>query len=490
MLKYISGSFSLQFIKSYLISSNFREEIGEDYTIYNDVQRIPPYSSTEISKKHNNITINIKKKHLEDLINCSHSIEDDYFFNSLKDSIVDRLSSTTAIQLSGGMDSSSVAAISNLIKKLQNNNIKLFTISGVYTTSNTLRREQLFIEDFNKCYPNIENIKLNLDNFLDFEIIKLKYVPCEPFPKLIRINIFSEFAKIAARNNSQNLLTGNGADEVIESLPWSMLSLLKNFKFKTILSDSKMWAKTLGVSTPHIISNYLLLPIANMILYSVLGDRFINRPIHETSRHLPSWFTDSYKEFAHKELYRNRAIKFKELSSYSSIHAIANIENLQSDHLKWLLQDEHNVNITHPFLDLRVIAACLEIKRNSTNAPPHTKYILQKSMRDFLPQSILLRKYKSHYNEVFVHGLITNKKNILNLAKKYSDVTSKILNQKDLLEYIDNYELNAFSQKWHSYLIQYVSLLIWLHYKDKIRPEANTASDVKISCFHSNISIY
>jgi asparagine synthase (glutamine-hydrolysing) len=96
--------------------------------------------------------------------------------------------------------------------------------------------------------------------------------------------------------------------------------------------------------------------------------------------------------------------------------ALAGIRGRIGDPVRWAVAHPVGLIVSHPFLDLRVLRAGLRFVANTRPDPEPSKPLLRAAMRGAVPEPILTRRRKGHFNEVYYRGLLRNRDRLVELV--------------------------------------------------------------------------
>lgn len=367
-----------------VVSSDLNEETIGDFllfahnqnqttTIYRDIQRIPPAHRLILTdrqiqiERYWNFPTNgeIYYRNAADYV--------DHYREIFSTAVKDRLrSNKISISMSGGMDSSSVAAMAvrHLAPDGEDSAVKAFTI----TTGNLLPEDR---EDY---YANIvaESLNIPLDYFSvepyqPYERCDTSELHCQqPFDDY-KLAFWIDYLK-KTREHSRVLLTGHGGDIIFLGSNLYYISLLKQGKVGQFCRDA----------LKHITVNSSMRGLGlrsglKLLLGQQIGWKFV----------YPDWIDP---QFATRNSLPEKYESFYNISyDFSSPHPGA----YQCFTLpQWCESFESAYNldlgmeIRHPFFDTRLIELMFAI---NTGLWGLNKKILRDSMRSILPDPIVDR---------------------------------------------------------------------------------------------------
>jgi len=143
------------------------------------------------------------------------------FAQLLRNAVRERCMGTVASHLSGGMDSTTVALIARDHIQTQSAAAKLHAISVIYKQLNALAREAPYIEAAWQ-QPGLIIHQVIGDNLLDFDIFHNPPLHDEPYAGLWRFAMDQGTILAAADAGASTLLTGLGADELLDWHPFHL----------------------------------------------------------------------------------------------------------------------------------------------------------------------------------------------------------------------------------------------------------------------------
>lgn len=361
----------------------FGSASDSNFNLYNEIQTVPPGCNIlfHISdqKLHSNIYYdlksNIQGKDDNDILNSSK-----YFFDLFSEVLKIHFRSDVPVGscLSGGLDSSSIVAISSQI--LGFDQIKTFTAS--YPGLNI--DEKPFVEALSGkcgnittlfCYPNAE------DFWNDFgDLIWHQDYPINS------TSIYSQWKvmKLAKENGIKVLLDGQGADEIFGGYKIFggiyLIELLLSLRFRKFFIEYFALSKNM---TPDIINTILRAG------FYYLPD-FLSKFIYTHQRSKLKIISPEFEEqLVNINLPERGGKSIKELSFSSIKYGLRELLRYE-DRNSMAFSIESRV----PFLDHRLVEFIIGLNDDLKINNGWTKFILRKSMQNILPVEITWRKGK------------------------------------------------------------------------------------------------
>jgi asparagine synthase (glutamine-hydrolysing) len=315
-----------------------------------------------------------QKKSLNDF-SIDSSIDE--YKSKLIESIKLRLRSDVEVGtcLSGGLDSSAIAAISS--KEYKTTSDKIFLAFHAQTSEKN-RDESNYAKKVADNF-NIDLKILRMDNYSFFEKIdELIYTQEEPFSST---SIFMQYfiMEESSKNGCKVLLDGQGGDETLLGYEryypayFKSLNPIRRFKeFIYSISNSNM-------NFFKIIAYILYFSFSNIRLFILwLKNRGIKK---------------KYFDLISKKLI------IKNSNAYENIFELQYIEIYNTQLSRLLKYEDKNsmrnsVETRLPFIDYNVLETALSLKPASKINNGWTKYILRMSMNNILPADVVWRKNK------------------------------------------------------------------------------------------------
>lgn len=375
----LSALFSIDSIKkqpnNYAIK-NFLEDHSLRYeeTFYQNIKRLSPAHWIMLEKD----KIRVSKYWYPEQIKINKSISfkdaSDKFKNLLEEAIKVRLRTAYSVgcELSGGLDSSSVACIASKIKLSKS--ITLFSQRyGGWTCDESY-------------YSNLVGKSLNLD-IQSVRVDQLDYKKeysldnyFGMFPDWPTYGSFMGLLPIANNAQEKNirvLLTGQGGDHIVAGNLYMFADYLKTFQLKKLYVELKYrkWQK-------KIIKSYVIrpnLPGFIMKLRSVLTIKHRNYTKNKESK-----IENQSSSFAFNADLDYVSGTFNAFWNDSNIYH--NIERF-------------NIESRHPYFDIRLVEFCLSLPAEYKLKLGVSKRILREAMKGILPEPVRIRNDKAEFSK-------------------------------------------------------------------------------------------
>ncbi|MFA5233466.1 MAG: asparagine synthase (glutamine-hydrolyzing) [Sulfurimonas sp.] len=347
----------------------------------------------------------------------------DAYKSKLIEAITLRLRSDVKVGtcLSGGLDSSSIAAIASKIYKKKSDD----KFTAIHAKSSEKNSDESFFaqEVANTCNLDLNIIEPKQDEFIN-NIDDVIYTQEEPFGSP---SIFMQYfvMKKAKEIGCTVLLDGQGGDETLLGYERYYPAYLINLGFFDFIKGFFNASKNSKLSKKQLFSYFIYFTKSKIRIQRLKGkSRFIKN-------------------------------KFLDLASFDSLEknskSYLNLFELQHEEIfhtqmPHLLRYEdrnsmrHSIETRLPFIDFRVVETALTINNKYKIKDGWTKYILRKTVDKILPNSIVWRKNKFGF-EAPTKSWINSIENEIIKSIKKSKILTIISNGIDF----DKLETN---QKW------------------------------------------
>ena len=413
-------------------------------TFFKNISRLLPGHNLTL-KKNGGINLDKYWSYNSEDTSSDHTDNEDRFFELLKDSVRLRLRSDVqnGLTLSGGMDSSAIAALCDDLKEND-----IHTYSAVFPGYKLDESE--YIETVVKEY----NLNSNYiyPKPTDFTDSLKKMIWHMDYPSLSRPAFsYFEIMKEIAKSDSKVILEGQGADEelagyihkyfhlfILDTMKDKNLSFLD--KSEKVLKACSNTFKKNGLK-PFIVSIGKLFPPLHMLFKKIIGITSVlninqrsDKKEENGTRYESNLINRLYKDHSRENL--------PYLLKYGDALSMAN-----------------SIESRLPFLDYRLVEFIFQLNYDEIMDENNSKSILRKSMTNFLPDKILNRNkigFATPFGDWFNKNIKTMVQNIL-----LSDeaVNRKIYNHSSIKRLIKIHESGIIDIS--NYLYRLISLELW-----------------------------
>jgi asparagine synthase (glutamine-hydrolysing) len=386
------------------------------------------------------------------------------YLGRLRDAVRTRLRGRSAADVSGGMDSTSVALIA---RDCLQGREPLHALALVYERLPYLARERPYLESA-LAQPGLTPHRINGDELVDFGNFDTAPAHDEPCPWLFRLGFQEALDAGAARAGAATALTGLGSDEMLDMQPSYLADLLRSGRLWTAWSEASRWAAAQNSNVWEQLRrhgfDYLLPASMRMGLGNWLRGGYAPWG-RQTEWTIAPWVRFDFA--------RRMDLRARILANCCRIHhacrpvgvsmALWRIRQNYGDFCRLNLAAPHGMMLTHPFLDPRVLSLGVGIQSRIRPQPGVQKPILAAAMRGILPECILNRANKGHFNEVCYVGLSRNLRRMEALIDEAPVDEFGFLDKGALLDCLQRAALgNATGASSMSSMGRTLSLLLWL----------------------------
>lgn len=337
------------------------------------------------------------------------------YADRLKRAVRERIRGRTASHLSGGMDSTSVCLLARDLERLGIGQPPLHTLSLVYERLPSLARERRYIDSvLESDTEGLVGHAIVADELLDFDEVSNPPFHDEPFAGLSCLQTERALCGTAAELGIDTILTGRGADELLDALPYHLTDWLRSFRFYAAWREASAWAEARGSTSWRIMNQFGVRSIFPAWRHGFLGKIFSRSSgirggvVDEWS--IPTWIRP---DFARQHMLAERIAAsarkmYRGEGSTPTSLALHGLQRRVGEAFSSLAAVPNGIALCHPFLDTRVLRFGLGMQARLTPLPRPVKPVLAEAMRGVLPEQIRNRRDKRSFNEVYYLGLRRN----------------------------------------------------------------------------------
>jgi asparagine synthase (glutamine-hydrolysing) len=385
---------SLTLNEQYLADTLSIVKSEHDQTIYTEIKKLPPAHSLHL--KHNQLTIT---KYWELKAQKQLELPEPEIINRFKElvfrSVQNRVDSEKAVgaELSGGLDSSTIAAIAAKFISIKSfSHILPDEFLGKIHPFKDEREYIRQLADFAGISERyvVTSEEPGLADVLELHVSDFKYITQQNF------SVFSDqlYSKVSHEGVAV-LLSGFGGDEVITSKSGNYLDELAragNWEdLKTDLKESKLTKAQYFIFFFRYILKFKFTPIYNFLRW-LKSDK--------------AWWKEKFQYLALNKEFSNKMIISKRYHQYYSrinpnLFQERNIERITHPHVSQRLEycntsaRKYGIEYRYPFLDKKLIEFYLSMPPRLKARNEIKRYAIREAMKGFIPETIRLRNDKS-----------------------------------------------------------------------------------------------
>ncbi len=323
--------------------------------------------------------------------------------------IEQRMDGRCAAHFSGGMDSTSVALLASEIRRSRSAAHSLDLLTMVYRRLPKLATERPYIESAISVAEACNSHFLDGDQALDFGAFLDPPPHEEPYSALWRMSMDRCLLNAARDLGAKSVLTGCGADELVDAKPYYLSDLLSGGHWRSAWREAARWARARGCNAWNVLCPFGLDPLRAR-LRSWLGSTWCNRRAGRdglAASQKSAWIS---REFVRQHVLADRlrpaAGKAKtDCQTTFLSQCVGTLTDQPGEVVRWSVAIPHGIQYSHPFQDRRVQCLALGTASRVRPEPTPHKPLLALAVGDLLPASIRRRRAKGHFDEVFYQGL-------------------------------------------------------------------------------------
>ncbi|MFH0783241.1 MAG: asparagine synthase-related protein [Pseudomonadota bacterium] len=391
-------------------SSSFDREFIDDYmllkfptrssTIFSDFKSLPPAHILVANREKYSIT---QYWDFKQPLNIKASDDADSRLNEIvKNSIVKRTNNNNsiAIQLSGGLDSSSVLALmSKMLGSEQALEWRLFAITRTFKKEfrDKKRDERRFAEEIaRQCsislYCSDDEIVAPLEHLSEYYAL-MGNIPYNPF-----FAISNPSFKASQVLGAKTLVTGIGGDEIASMSGQNVYPLLcKKMQYIKLMQGLVRYSKVYDSSLWKSLKLNVIRPLLPLFMRKIYND--IYYPGRRSEEEISFLHQDYRQESENKRRY-SQGIYFSDSFDISS-EISRNVYNGMMQHVLETYSYasiRYGIDFVHPLLDKDIMTFISQVDPFELIKDGWRRSLFRRSMLGYLPESIRCRKTKSIFS--------------------------------------------------------------------------------------------
>lgn len=379
-----------------LLSNDFNKEYMKEYieNFGNTNNGISPFSEVKKVNCGSIVEINVENNEIKEFVywnkknnetNLSISLEEacDSLEELLLDSIKNRLGTKNSVLLSGGLDSSTIFALSNMLSKTD-------SVSGVFKTL-TSCDESVMINKIHKHLGTNSNFEVCDDCGL-FSGINKNVKIYEPSPNILSDQFIKKLFSRAQDDNCTTIIDGYAGDHLFNGTPLISRDLISKYKFFRAIQELYYYSKSNNTKLIESIHKYILKSSKKPIRipdYDLSSNNHLDKYLSTTSR------------------FHEIMIVFQMLNASSFRYTDRHVS------------PNYNLTSKHPFLDKRLIDFIMTLPGNFLLNGGIPKYILRELSKKHLPHDISENITKTQHSQLTFNGICENWNTIYPIVKNF-----------------------------------------------------------------------
>ncbi|MGY4929439.1 asparagine synthase-related protein [Streptomyces sp. 900105755] len=342
---------------------------------------------------------------------------------ALEQAVARRLGRTTACHVSGGTDSTSIALLAaRLLAEGDGPDADLILLAGRFD-GGELAGERPYLQEavdaVRRLAPAARPVIVEADDVADFDDFEHHAGDSdEPHAHAFRAPFWSRLHAVAAELGCDILLTGCGADPVVDSNPLHLHRLARSGRLRELTRQARAYAATSERGIREVVGSHVVrpaLPLAAERFARLVHRGTVLGGLGNFTR--PPWLRPG---FARAHGYRAASIAESRFAFGSRPEqALYDAANYLAapDPLSWRHAQRNGFFLSHPFLDPEVIATMRCLPAEVTMRAGRSKAVLREAMADLLPRRISGRTAKIPFNDLYVRGLRAHGDELVDLCR-------------------------------------------------------------------------
>ncbi|MEU6198835.1 asparagine synthase-related protein [Streptomyces sp. NPDC047061] len=340
---------------------------------------------------------------------------------ALEQAVGRRLGRTTACHVSGGTDSTSVALLAARLLA-EDPDADLILLAGRFDGGELAGERPYLMEAVDavrRLAPAARPVIVEADDVADFDDFEHHAGDSdEPHAHAFRAPFWSRLHAVAAELGCDILLTGCGADPVVDTNLLHLHRLARSGRLRELTRQARAHAATSERGIREIVGTHVVRPALPLVAERLA--RLVHRGtvlggLGNFTR--PPWLRPG---FARAHGFRAASIaesrfafgRRPEQSLYDAANYLA-----APDPLSWGYAQRNGFFLSHPFLDPEVIATMRRLPAEATMRAGRSKAVLRDAMADLLPRRIHGRTAKIPFNDLYVRGLRAHGDELIDLCR-------------------------------------------------------------------------
>lgn len=356
-------------------------------------------------------------------------------------------------QLSGGMDSTSIVCMSDLIRRAQGLSIELIDTISYFDNSEPNWDEVPFFTSVEKAR---QKVGIHLDiSYSDREIrpqSATKAIQLWPGADSSGADLDGRLHEAFNHKNYRAILSGLGGDEVLGGVPVpspELANLLVHGNLMSLLARSVEWCIATRVPLLH------LLP--KMLRYTY--DLYFTGS--STPRDAPPWLN--------RKLQRRDTTELTEMSTWDRLHCsvpskIANgeawwsiLETLPTR----LLSSAERYEYRYPYLDRDLVEFLFRIPRSQIVEPGRRRSLMRRALKNIIPDQVLERRRKAYIIRGPINLIRREREWISDQFRHLRCAELGLVNPSGLQSGLESIATGG-DPRWMAHLMRLIGFELWL----------------------------
>jgi asparagine synthase (glutamine-hydrolysing) len=381
-------------------------------------------------------------------------------FRARLDSAVrERLRGKTIVQVSGGLDSTGIAAVA---RQFVSEAGGLEGVALVFERHRRLAEERKYVDVAAASLRPISVLTIPADELLNFSGLLMPPRHEEPYQGLWQIEAERVLIDHAARRGAEAVLTGLGGDELADNTPFELVDLLRSGRLCTAWRRAAEVASVWGESPWNVLGPYGLRVACDLTLsrhsrrWRAGAVPFGGLPEWIRPEAVRRWHLDERAWHAYRRVYGQGQ------STFLSV-GLSGVQNRAGNFGRAALAARSGIELGHPLLDPRVVALGLGVRQLVEMPAGVSKPLLRQVFGELLPATIVRRPAKGNFDELYYRGLAAHREQLKHLVIRVSPRLDQWVDSRGLADAVERVALGGLKADQLRVFDSTLSLMGWLN---------------------------
>jgi asparagine synthase (glutamine-hydrolysing) len=481
-------SINVDHLADFLMLPSSGNERAAEASAYEGVQRVLPDTILKVEAGAGTVTRENYWNWLDRIVDPGTDRLDEIasrYGDLLRDAVTQRIAGSAASHMSGGMDSTSVCLLALYAVRAGAGDPPLHALSLVYEQLPTLAREKSYVDSvLGAQWEDLVGHRVIADDILHFAVLLNPPVHDEPFAGLWAMGPEGALIDKAAELGIDTLLTGTGADDLLDIWPNYLADLLRRGRLAAAWKEAREWARGRGSTPWRILHQFGFTHLFPAWRYGLLGRAFAphrQRSLGELDDwDIPPWISQDFArryELAARATDNASRMYRRDTSTPSSL-ALHSIERRVGGPYRSALAAPKGIALSHPFLDPRLVCFGMGMQARLPPTPTEIKPVLAEAMRGVLPEHIRTRRDKRSFNEVYYLGLSRNLAHLREMIMRAPIKDFGMIEKDILIRRLEEAALGVIGPRRLQRLNLTLSLITWLSWQPAWQSRSISPTDV------------
>jgi len=411
-------------------------------TMYENIYRLPQGCTLTISKGKKKI----ERYWYPEKIEINYDISEEEAARKLREIFAKTVSNCvssleeTAFEVSGGLDSSSVAAV--LAQKNETSVLDSYSMNFNGLDCDEGEYMDALIEKYPLNHKKIPVSQLDYSNRYSLDFL---YSLSPNWPITLTFSMYLPMLEQMKRDGKKVVLTGQGGDHLFSGTPLMMHDLFRKGRLLALWKELQVYKRPLNV-----FKSYVLKPF--------LGEK----AVHFIKKCMGNSVHGELQKYNCNKMNISHTLGIKKLTLLNDFDSVTTAAHatVMDGNLFHCAEKYFGITYHHPFFNKELVEFSLSIPSNMKYRNGKIKWIWRKAMEGILPDKINRRKDKAEFSELIMQQI-----DVLDLDELLSEsyiVKLGIIEQEIIDKQVKDY-LNK-NVKYCGFLWTIINVEYWYRY--------------------------